>query len=128
MIEHGEYTVKVEGAIITATFIGTFNDLASKNVCEEVEAIIKQMNGAGFCMLLNMLAYEGSTPEAHIIGDQHFQWVETQNCLGRATVVTNSFLIDVSRSEQASLQKSHIASQMFETEEAAKAWLVTLIK
>ena len=127
MVGHGEYTVTVEGAIINVTFIGMFNDTASKKVCSYVEELINGMNGASFCLLFNLLDYEGSTPEAHVIGNQHFKWIEKQNCLGRATVVANMALVEISRYEQASLRQSNIDSKMFEVEVDAKTWLLSLL-
>jgi hypothetical protein len=127
MIEHGEYIVTVEEAIINVTFIGMFNDTASKNVCAYVEEIINGMNGARFSMLFNLLEYEGSTPDAHRIGDQHFKWIEKQNCFGRATVAKNMALIEISRNEQTSLRQSNVEARMFATEADAKAWLLSLL-
>jgi hypothetical protein len=127
MVGHGEYIVTVEGAIINVTFIGMFNETASRKVCSYVEELINGMNGASFCMLFNMLDYEGSTPEAHVIGNQHFKWIEKQNCLGRATVVANMALVEISRNEQTSLRLSNIDSTMFETEVDAKTWLLSLL-
>lgn len=126
MLEHGKYKIIVEGAIINVTFIGMFNDTASKNACNYVESLVDEMNGASFCMLFNLLDYEGSTPEAHKIGDEHFKWLEKQNCLGRATITSSMALIEISRNEQASLRQSNIKSKMFETETDAKEWLLSL--
>ena len=126
MVEHGEYIVTVEGQIINVTFIGMFNEIASKNVCAYVEELINGMNGASFCMLFQMIDYEGSTPDAHIIGNQHFKWLEKKNCYARATVVSNMALIEISRNEQPSLRESNVNSKIFETEADAKKWLVSL--
>ncbi len=126
MVEHGEYIVTVEGAIINVTFIGMFNHVASKNVCSDVEKLINGMNGASFYMLFNMLDYEGSTPDAHKIGDLHFKWIEKQNCLGRATVISNMALIEISINEQKSLRQSNIDSRMFDSVVDAKTWLLSL--
>ncbi len=126
MVEHGEFTVTVEGGIIHVIFIGMFNDVASKNLCSYVEELIIGMNGASFCMLFNMLDYEGSTPDAHIIGNLHFKWLEKQNCLGKAIVADNMAFIEISRNEQATLRQSNIDSRIFETEADATTWLMTL--
>ena len=127
MVEHGEYKVTVESAVITVTFIGMFNEVASHNVCSYVEEIINGMNGASFCVLFNMLDYEGSTPEAHKIGDKHFEWLEKQNCLGRANIVTQKTLVYIARSEQASLRESNTEARMFENVTDAKEWLLSLL-
>lgn len=127
MVEHGEYIVTVKGSIINVTFIGMFNDTASQNLCTYVEALINGMNNARFCMLINLLNYEGSTPEAHRIGDRHFRWLEKQNCYGRATVTSNMALVEISRNEQASLRQSNIDSRLFGSEAEAKEWLLALL-
>lgn len=128
MGEHGEYTVAVEGSIIKVTFIGMFNDIASISACAEVKKLIEGMQGRRFCMLYDLLNYEGSTPESHKISNQHFSWLEQQNCLGRASIVSNTFLIDITRNQQASLRDSKVESRMFENEGDAIAWLQPLLE
>lgn len=128
MIEHGEYKVTVENGIISVTFIGMFNEVASRNVCSYVEDLIHGMNGTSFCVLFNMLSYEGSTPEAHKVGDKHFEWLENQNCLGRANVVAQKALVYIARREQESLRISKIKAKMFDNENDAKAWLLSLLE
>lgn len=128
MVEHGKYKVTVENAVIDITFIGMFNEVTSRNVCSYVEEIIHGMKGANFCVLFNMLNYEGSTPEAHKVGDKHFEWLENQNCLGRATVVAQKALVNIARSKQESLRSSNIKARMFDNENDAQEWLLSLLK
>jgi hypothetical protein len=128
MVEHGKYKVTVESAVISVTFIGMLNEVASRNVCLYVEDLIHGMKGASFCVLFNMLNYEGSTLEAHKVGDKHFEWLESQNCLGRATVVTQHALVNIARSKQESLRISNIKARMFDNENDAKEWLLSLLK
>ena len=128
MVEHGEYLVTLDRSIINVTFIGMFNDVASKNVCSEVESIINEMNGAPFCMLFNLIDYEGSTPEAHVIGNQHFKWLEKQNCLAKANVISNMAFIEITRNAQPSLQESNIETEIFKAEDDAKQWLLSLLQ
>ncbi|MGJ8679540.1 hypothetical protein [Paraglaciecola sp.] len=128
MTEHGDYAVSAEQAVIYVTLNGIFNDVASQKVRLRVEAIINDMKGANFCMLYNMLNYEGSTREAHQIANQHFKWLETQNCLARANVASNAALIHISRNEQASLRESNTPAKIFKTEVDAKAWLQSVLQ
>lgn len=127
MVEHGEYIVTVDKAIINVTFVGMFNDVASKNVCSEVEEIINEMNGAPFCMLFNLIDYQGSTPEAHVIGNQHFEWLEKQNCLAKANVISSMAFIEITRNAQPSLRQSTIETKIFEQKDDAKEWLLSLL-
>lgn len=127
MVEHGKYKVTVESAVISVTFIGMFNEKTSRNLCSRVEDLIHGMNGASFCVMFNILNYEGSTPEAHKIGDKHFEWLEKQNCLGRATVVTQKALVNIARSKQESLRISNVEARIFDNENDAKEWLLSLL-
>lgn len=126
MVKHGDYKVTVENSVISVTFIGMFNEVASQHVCTQVEDIINGMNGASFYMLFNMLDYEGSTPEAHKVGNKHFEWLEQQNCIGRATIVTQQALIYIARNEQSSLRHSNIKTKMFDNVADGKAWLQSM--
>lgn len=125
MVEHGDYTVTIEDSIIYVTFVGMFNDIASQKLCTYVETLIENMDGAAFYLLFNMLEYEGSTPEAHKVGDQHFKWLETQNCIARASVVSSMLLVEISRNEQAALRESSITSKVFDNEYDARKWLLS---
>lgn len=126
MIEHGEYKVAVEGSMIIVIFKGMFNEHASAKVCTMVEEIIDKMSGKPFTMLYNLTEYQGSTPEAHKLGNEHFLWLENQNCLARATVSTERAMIEIVRNEQSSIVQSKITSQIFTDENNAKNWLLSL--
>lgn len=128
MREHGDYTVEVENEIIIVTFIGMFNELASKNVCNIVEEYIDSLNGNYFYMLMNLLMYEGSTPEGHEVGNKHAIWLERQNCLGKAVVTTGEVLLDIVRNEQDDLKHSNIVTNVFQNKLEAKNWLLSLQK
>lgn len=126
MIEHGKYTINVEDTIITVTFEGMFNELASKNLCAQVEKLITDFSGNRFSMIINLLDYEGSTPDAHKEGDRHAHWLEGQNCQGKAIIASERAMLEIIRHEQKSLGKSTIESRVFKTDAEAKAWLLSL--
>ncbi len=125
MVEHGKYSIEIDGTIIIVTFDGMFNELASKNLCSRVEKHIDEMAGRSFAMIINLLKYEGSTPDAHKEGDRHALWVENQNCLAKAIVASEQAMLEIIRNEQNSLRKSKIVSKVFKTEADAKEWLLT---
>ena len=126
MIEHGTYTIDVEDTIIIVTFEGMFNELASKNLCAQVEQLIVDLNGKSFGMVINLLDYEGSTPDAHKEGNRHAAWLEGQNCIGKGIVASERAMLEIIRIQQDSLNKSKIESKVFNSEQEAKDWLISL--
>lgn len=126
MHEHGNYKVEVFDKTVSVIFKGMFNLLASENVCQIVEDHISSFNGEGFYMMINLIDYEGSTPEAHEAGNQHAMWLESQNCLGKAVIIQTKIVLDIVRNQQEFLNKSQINTRVFESESDAKAWLESL--
>lgn len=126
MNEHGNYTVEKIDKTIYVTFTGMFNAPASAKISKLSKEHIASFNGEGFYLLIDLTHYEGSTPDAHEIGNEHAMWLETQNCLGKAIVIKGQVVLDIVRSQQEFLNKSCINSQVFETEHEAKVWLTSL--
>lgn len=122
----GQYQVELCDQVIKVTFEGMFDESTSRNVCREAEAIIQSFDGKAFYMMINLLNYQGSTPEAHKIGNDHAIWLESQNCLGKAIIATEQFLLNIVRNQQSQLGESSIPSSVFSSEADATTWFSTL--
>ncbi|AZQ84939.1 hypothetical protein EKO29_13640 [Colwellia sp. Arc7-635] len=125
MGEHGTYSVLLEGELLNINLSGMFNDLATNSLCQLIEAQIESLNGQRFFILLNCIDYQGSTPEAHDISNQHALWLKQQNCVASAIVYKQNFYFNIAKSQQPALSKSKKRKEFFNMQ-AAKGWLVSL--
>ena len=122
----GQYQVELAGKVITVTFEGMFDEKTSIKVCRHVEDLIASFNGEPFYMLINLSNYQGSTPDAHKVGNDHAVWLEGQNCLGKAIVTNEQFMLNIVRNQQTQLSQSQLVTKVFPSEEEAKVWLGSL--
>lgn len=124
MGEHGTYSILLEGELLNINLSGMFNDLAANSLCQLIEAQIERLNGQRFFILLNCIDYQGSTPEAHDISNQHTLWLKQQNYVASAVVYKQSFYFNIAKSQQPALFESKKRKEFFHLQ-AAKDWLAS---
>lgn len=124
MVEHGTYTVELEGSMIKVTLIGMFNDLATQAVCSQIEALVDSLNGQGFGLLFDCTAYEGSTPDAHKVSNQHILWLNRQNCLARAMAYNHKIQVDIVKNAQPAVLQLKNRQEFYNLQDA-RNWLLT---
>ena len=56
MVEHGVYSVVLKGNLLSITLIGSFNELATKSACLQIQAKVDSLNGKAFGVYLIALA------------------------------------------------------------------------
>ncbi|WP_077288069.1 hypothetical protein [Cognaticolwellia aestuarii] len=124
MVEHGTYTVELEGSMIKVTLIGMFNDLATQAVCLQIEALVDSFNGQGFGLLFDCTAYEGSTPDAHKVSNQHILWLNRQNCLARAMAYNHKIQVEIVKNAQPAVLQLKNRQEFYNLQDA-RNWLLT---
>jgi|TARA_B110000211_G_scaffold171490_1_gene193646 hypothetical protein len=124
MVEHGTYTVELEGSMIKVTLLGMFNDLATQAVCSQIEALVDSLNGQGFGLLFDCTAYEGSTPDAHKVSNQHILWLNRQNCLARAMAYNHKIQVDIVKNAQPAVLQLKNRQEFYNLQDA-RNWLLT---
>ena len=124
MVEHGTYTVELEGSMIKVTLVGMFNDLATEAVCSQIEALVDSLNGQGFGLLFDCTAYEGSTPDAHKVSNQHILWLNRQNCLARAMAYNHKIQVDIVKNAQPAVLQLKNRQEFYNLQDA-RNWLLT---
>jgi len=124
MVEHGTYTVELEGSMIKVTLVGMFNDLATQAVCLQIEALVDSFNGQGFGLLFDCTAYEGSTPDAHKVSNQHILWLNRQNCLARAMAYNHKIQVDIVKNAQPAVLQLKNRQEFYNLQDA-RNWLLT---
>lgn len=124
MVEHGTYTVELEGSMLKVTLVGMFNDLATQAVCSQIEALVDSLNGQGFGLLFDCTAYEGSTPDAHKVSNQHILWLNRQNCLARAMAYNHKIQVDIVKNAQPAVMQLKNRQEFYNLQDA-RNWLLT---
>jgi len=125
-VEHGEFSISLEGKIIKTKLIGSFNEFGAKRYAEAVIEVVKQLEGKPFAILVNNLDLFGGTPEAYQVLDQYNIWVNQQNMLAKAFVFDAAILATIMKNMSPSMKADNI--QMFKTLEAAESWLEEVLQ
>lgn len=118
---HGEREVFLKDRIITARFIGMFNEHGVKRITDEIRQCIYQLSGKPFAILVDDLKLEGGTPEAYVVLEEYNQWLNTQNLVAKAMVLTSKAHKAIIDKLSPSRTQQNI--QYFVSEDSALAWL-----
>jgi len=123
-IEHGEVTITVDKNIIIVKLEGAFNEFGTKKYTAGVKQIISTFQGRPFSILINNLDMLGGTPEAYEELEKYNQWLNTQNLIAKAMVISSITTLDIINllSPSRQLQKT----KSFDNEEDALNWLKAL--
>ncbi len=121
-IEHGNYSVMLDGKILSIALSGMFNDIATQNVCQKIQNQVENLHEQSFGILLDCTTYEGSTREAHQISNQFLLWLNKQACSARAIIYSQKLYFDIVKNEQPALFELHNRKEFYDLAEA-KAWL-----
>lgn len=120
-VEHGENAIVLKDNIIHITLKGAFNEFGAKDVSIKTKEIIYALNQKRFMMLVNLLSLEGATPEAFDTSNEFNKWLNGQNMIAKAIVITSQAIkaIDQKRVPSKSVQNI----EYFDNESDALRWL-----
>lgn len=118
---HGQTQVTLTGQLIEAKFSGAFNPLGIKEYASKVAACLAQLDGQPFIMLIDNLKLEGGTPEAYQALDKYNTWLNEQNLVAKAMVITSEFKAKIIGSLTPSMKQQNL--RHFVDREQALTWL-----
>jgi hypothetical protein len=119
---HGKCEINlIDERIISAAFIGSFNETAVQNYANEIKRLVNSFQNQPFAMLINNLAIEGGTPEAYQRLDEYNQWLNNQPIVAKAFIIDNNVTKQILLARTPALKQQNIA--FFETPTEAKVWL-----
>ncbi|AWB57022.1 hypothetical protein [Colwellia sp. Arc7-D] len=124
MVEHGNYSVTLEVNLLSIILVGTFNDIATKSACKQIQTKVDSLNGQAFSVLLNCTNYEGSTPAAHKISNDYFLWLNKQNCIAWAAIYHQKIYADMAKNQQPAMFEFQNRREFYDVE-SAKSWLAS---
>ena len=125
-VEHGEFSISLEGNIIKTKLMGSFNEFGAKRYTEAVIEVVKQLEGKPFAILVNNLELFGGTPEAYQVLEEYNKWVNQQHMLAKAFVFNAAILATIMKNMSPSMKADNI--QMFKTLEDAESWLEAVLQ
>ncbi|WP_158769795.1 hypothetical protein [Paraglaciecola sp. L1A13] len=94
-LEHGNYSISVEGNIIILELSGCFNEYGTQALTKNIIATIETFHGAPFSIVVSNLAVEGFTPEAYTELNRYNIWLNTQNMVAKAMVSKINALVKI---------------------------------
>lgn len=122
MVEHGTYSVVLEGDLLTITLVGSFNEAATKSACLQIQTKVESLHGHAFKFLFNCINYEGSTPAAHKISNDCLLWLNKQNCFAWAAIYHHALYAEMARNLQPAMYECQNRRQFYDVE-SAQTWL-----
>ena len=120
-VEHGENTVIVKENIIHVTLKGAFNEYGAKDVSNKTKEIIRAFNQKRFTILINLLSLDGATPDAFNTSNEFNEWLNNQNMVAKAIVITSQTIKAVDQQWVPSKAVQNI--EYFDNEDDALRWL-----
>lgn len=118
---HGDREVFISGQIITARFIGLFNEHGATRIINEIKSCVEQIQDRPFAILIDDLQLEGGTPEAYAILEEYNQWLNTKKLVAKAMVLNSSAHKAIINKLSPSRAQQNI--EYFEDEASAIHWL-----
>lgn len=118
---HGDFAIEVDGNIIKFTAQGAFNDVGARAVIKGMKRAIASFNQNPFAILVNLLEFEGGTPEVFSEAERYNIWLNRQNLIAKAYIHKSEGMISIGQSLINSKNQQNI--QYFATETEALHWL-----
>ena len=123
--QHGEVDILLDGNIIIATLIGSFNEKGAIEYTEGVKGIVKNFEGEDYAILVDNSNMEGGTPEAYQVLEKYHQWLNQTNLVAQAIVVKTLITTELIKSLSPSVKLQ--TTRSFQDKELAFEWLKALI-
>ncbi|MCL1141208.1 hypothetical protein [Shewanella gaetbuli] len=124
-VEHGEFTIAVEGRVIKSKMIGSFNEYgAHRYTCAVIE-IVKSFNQQPFAMLIDNSELLGGTPEAYQVLEEYNIWVNQQNMQGKAFVFPAAIMATIMKNLAPSMRADNI--KIFSSMSDATNWIASTL-
>lgn len=120
-IEHGESTIIAKDNIIHITLKGAFNEYGAIGVSKTTMEIIRNFNQKRFMLLVNLLSLDGATPEAFNISNEFNEWLNSQNMVAKAIVITSQAIKAIDQQWVPSKVVQNV--EYFYSEDDALRWL-----
>lgn len=121
VVVHGKSFITTDEDIITIKAVGAFNLEGINKVISELKLVIESFNGRGFKLLFDYAETEGGTPDVYEKINDCNIWLNSQNMIAKALIITSSTNLAILESRTPARKSQN--SQHFKERESAIAWL-----
>lgn len=118
------YEIEVSEQTIIARLIGNCSGKLAANFTNELKQTIRNISPKPFYLIINIIEFEGATPEAYQIQENFNQWLRSTNLVAKANVISSQLVSNIVGNQMPSRE-----NQLFkicESEEEAKAWFESI--
>ncbi len=121
-LAHGISSVELKDGRIYITLKCSFNEYGMQDWFKKLKAIVKQLKGKSFSILINHLEADGATPEAFQVANEYNLWLCEQNLTAKA-IVTSTVLEEIDLSQIDKENRKRQNYKYFNTNTSALKWL-----
>lgn len=121
MLEHGTYSVHIEGNIVIGRVVGSHNEYDVLSATNAFKSAIATFKGEPFGEIIDARDLDGVTPEGFAEIEKYNRWLVDNGIKARAFVVSNTVLPAIVKSRMQQL--SDLKTKEFTDIEQAKIWL-----
>lgn len=119
--KHGDIDLSLDGNIIIATFVGSFNEECIVEYSDNIKAMVAEFGDQPFAILVDNRKLEGGTPEAYGVLEGYNQWLLTTKIVAKAFITPSSITMDIINSYAPSIKVQN--SKNLSSKEEALDWL-----
>ena len=120
-IAHGDYSVTVEGNIISVVISWAFNKSGIRACINEIYRQVNSLKNTEFYLLMNHANFQGATPCAFDELNKFYRWLGQHNVAGIAFIFTSPVLLEIYESRVNFVK--HLKVEMFSNQSSANNWL-----
>lgn len=118
---HGQCLVSIDNEIVHIKSIGAFNLEGMIKATQDIKSAISKLNTNSFKLLADYTELEGATPEAFDHLDKFNAWLNNNNMIAKAVVISSSITLTI-LGQQAPTRKLQ-NDKNFKTKDEAIEWL-----
>jgi hypothetical protein len=120
-VEHGKFSISVDGDIITIKAVGAFNAEGAVKIIEQLKSVIESFCQKEFKLLFDYSETEGGTPDVYQKINECNIWLNSQNMVAKALVIDSSMKLAILESRTPARRSQNSAH--FADKASAIKWL-----
>jgi len=120
-VSHGKMEIHLEGNVITAVFIGSFNYEAVLDYSDKIQSIVTALKEKAFVMIIDNTKLEGCTPQGFEELNVFNSWLSQTQLKAKAFIINNEMNKQIIKKRTPSLALQNTC--FFSNYQDANEWL-----
>lgn len=120
-LPHGNYSIVVEEHIITVSLTDSFNQAGAEALTNDIKRTISRFKGKPFSIMVIDTTVSGNTPDAYEEINKYNKWLNEQNLIAKALVVSSGAIRKINDVRIPAKAKQNVRS--FDNVPDALVWL-----